>query len=70
MILKDILGLSTDFNLLDKTLDKIKKQINLQTNKIPLIGDELDSSDRDQKAELTRYNHEFVIEIQAQIEKL
>lgn len=51
MILKDILGLAVDFTMLEKTLEKIKKQINLQTNKIPLIDEELNTTIEDQKAE-------------------
>ena len=32
MLLKDVLGLNIDFALLDKSISKIKNQINLQTN--------------------------------------
>ena len=40
MILGDILGQSIDFACLDKQILKIKNQINLQTNKIPLIDED------------------------------
>ena len=46
MILKDILGFEIDFPLLDKTIGKIKNQINLNTNKIPLIDDEINMDEK------------------------
>ena len=46
MILKDILGFDIDFPLLDKTIGKIKNQINLPTNKIPLIDDDVNNDEK------------------------
>lgn len=40
MILRDILGHQLDFALLDKQIAKMKNQINLQTNKLPLVDDD------------------------------
>ena len=70
MILKDILGLSIDFPLLEKTVEKIKKQINLQTNKIPLIDDEIDHTVRLQMRDQQAKNAEMIRDIQAKVEEL
>ena len=70
MILKDILGLSIDFPLLEKTVEKIKKQINLQTNKIPLIDDEVDHTVRLQMQDQQAKNAELIRDIQAKVEEL
>ena len=70
MILKDILGLSVDFDLVDKTLTKIKNQINLNTNKIPFIDDELNTSIKDQIKDQEIKNRGFDDIIRAKVHQL
>jgi len=70
MILKDILGLSVDFNLVDKTLEKIKNQINLNTNKIPFIDAELNTTIKDQIKEQETKNRQFDEQIRTKVEQL
>lgn len=70
MILKDILGFDIDFALLDKTIGKIKNQINLNTNKIALIDDEIDNSMRNYAEEQKRTNASFFDEIQKKVDEL
>lgn len=66
MIVRDILGYQIDFNLLDKQIAKIKNQINLQTCKLPLVGEA--TSDEKEQMWLEQRNAEHV-RIQREVEQ-
>ena len=70
MILQDILDIKVDYGLMDKTLQKLKKQINLQTNKMPLIDEETNQVLRDQEMQLHTMNEAFREEITQDIQRL
>ena len=59
-----------DFPLLDKTLDKIKKQINLENNKIPLIDEEQNDAEIRYLEEQNAVNLAFFNDMQKKIEEL
>lgn len=41
MVINDILGLNVDLNDIENSVMKVKKQINLECNTLPLIDEDL-----------------------------
>lgn len=70
MILKDVLGFSVDFALLDKSILKLRSSINFQNKNVALVDEGVESAMRDHNKELKEANSAFVSEIQAKIEEL
>lgn len=69
-ILQDVLDIKVDYGLMDKTLQKLKKQINLETNKMPLIDEETNRMISDQVEQQAAMNESFRAEITQDIERL
>ena len=70
MILKDVLGFSVDFALLDKSILKLRSSINFQNKNVALIDEGGESAMKDHHKELKEANLAYVSEIQAKIEEL
>lgn len=66
---EELLGMQIDVNEVDKTVEKIKKQINLQCNTLPLIDEDLLRVRREQEQELADANDRLGLEVHQEILK-
>jgi len=62
-----MLGMEIDLTEIDKAVTKIKKQINLECNTLPLIDEDLLRRRREQEKELNDANERMSLETRAEI---